>query len=83
MTHSFQPRTNCPACDSTAWVPLFTRPLFSQALNRAVDQSGGILSPKLLDYAESMQAGRIPFNTSLWRCVSLGAWMDAYNVSTA
>lgn len=65
------------------WVKESHRSLFLEALRRAVDQSRGLLSPTLLDYGEHMQTGRIPFSTSLWRSISLGAWMGAYDVASA
>ena len=65
------------------WMKDSHRPFFSQVLRLAIEQSDGILSPQLLSYAKRMQTGQIPFNTSLWRCISFGAWMDAYNVAVA
>ena len=63
------------------WMKQSHRDFFWRALQVSIEQSKGILSPKLLVHAEKMLSEHTPFNFTLWRSISFGAWMEKYNVS--
>lgn len=62
------------------WMKTTHRAQFETLAERAVEQSRGILTPALRRRMQDMLDGRIPFNFSLWRCISLGAWMERFSV---
>lgn len=52
-------------------------------VRRAVDLSGGAVSPGALRRAVGILDGSRRFDQSLWRLISLGAWLDRFDVKGA
>ena len=53
---------------------------FSDALDRAIAISGGILQPRLHSLLKDIQSGVRPFDQTIWRAISFGAWMRRFAV---
>jgi asparagine synthase (glutamine-hydrolysing) len=53
---------------------------FRNAMKKAVAASAGILRPQVLEMIEHMIAGRIPFDFRVWRMISLGAWLEKFDI---
>ena len=53
---------------------------FRDALDQAVAISGGILRPRLHSLLQDIQSGARPFDQTIWRAISFGAWMRRFSV---
>ncbi|MGF6781104.1 asparagine synthase (glutamine-hydrolyzing) [Paraburkholderia sp. GAS334] len=53
---------------------------FRQAIDEAVQVSGGAITPAARPLLEDMIAGRVPFSYATWRLVSFGAWVQRFAV---
>lgn len=54
--------------------------LFRSKVEEVIEESRGILKPQLLSQVDEMLGGRRPFNFLIWRVISFGAWMKAFQV---
>lgn len=55
---------------------------FREALGKAVEQSGGILSRQAVCVLDDMIVGKRDFSFLPWRMISFGAWMERFDVRT-
>ncbi|MEN6621163.1 MAG: asparagine synthase-related protein [Smithella sp.] len=62
------------------WVKEHAPDLFQLKLQRAVDSSQGILSPKCLELLDEVICGAAPFSFLIWRMISFGEWMETFSV---
>jgi asparagine synthase (glutamine-hydrolysing) len=53
---------------------------FRKAVVEAVENSGGILQPRVYQTIEEILQGRCPFNFMIWRLISFGEWMKRFKV---
>lgn len=63
-----------------AWVREEAPQRFRQEVASAVEKSRGVLTPKVLERAEAIIGGRVPYNNLLWRWICFGHWMERFGV---
>jgi asparagine synthase (glutamine-hydrolysing) len=56
--------------------------LVEQLARQAVERAGGVLRPRAVERAAAVVAGRRRFDQSLWRMISLGAWVERFGPRT-
>jgi len=71
------------ATPESVWMKEKAPEQFRIALKKAIEQSAGILTPNALDYLNEVLAGKQAFSFLPWRMISLGAWVERFNVETA
>jgi asparagine synthase (glutamine-hydrolysing) len=62
------------------WLREKTPNQFRAALDEAITHSGGIIKPSAKQALEEMIDGTRPFDHSIWRFISFGAWLRVFNV---
>ncbi len=64
----------------SVWITQEAPDAFRAAARRAVDQSQGILSPAYVQAAEEIIGAKRPVDELLWKGITFGQWMEAFNV---
>lgn len=62
------------------WIRRDSPAKFRTALRRAIDVSQGIIKDSALEHFDAVTTGREPFNFTIWRVISFGAWMNRFSV---
>lgn len=62
------------------WIKELAPGIFRSKLQRAVETSQGILSPKSLYLFDNMIVGRKAFSFLIWRLINFGEWMETFSV---
>ncbi len=63
------------------WVREDDPQLFEKLLDKAVDQSDGVLSDAARTKGRKIISGEKPYNAVLWRMICFGVWMKRFNVA--
>ena len=62
------------------WIRKDSPAKFRTALRRAIDVSQGIIKDSALAHFDAVTTGREPFNFTIWRVISFGAWMNRFSI---
>ncbi|GKS64957.1 hypothetical protein YTPLAS72_22610 [Nitrospira sp.] len=62
------------------WIRKDSPVKFRTALQRAIDVSQGIIKDSALAHFDAVTTGREPFNFTIWRVISFGAWMNRFSI---
>jgi asparagine synthase (glutamine-hydrolysing) len=62
------------------WVKEDNPSLFREKIKDSIANSGGIISPRALNYFDDMVEGKIPFDYTYWRVIQFGEWIKVFNV---
>ena len=54
--------------------------LFRNAVQQAIENSHDLLNSNALIYTDNMIKGKIPFSFLPWRLISLGKWINIFNI---
>lgn len=54
---------------------------FKVLLKRSIENSSGILRPRILDYFEQMVKGDIVYDSMVWRALVFGVWQSRFGIS--
>ena len=63
-----------------AWMQEQDPQAFRTALSQAIEASSGIIRSHALRLYDTMVAGSRPFDHLVWRLISFGAWIRAFDV---
>ena len=62
------------------WVTQDGGKVIRRLLETSIECSQGTLKPCALAYFDDVAAGSKPFDFTYWRLISLGLWMNAFNI---
>lgn len=62
------------------WVKQEFSKKFRNKMETAVELTGGLIKPEVLDYFDKIVAGRIPFDYTYWRIILFSEWMQKFGV---
>lgn len=68
------------ATPEEVWIKKRAPHLFRKALERAIEQSAGILTPNANRHLDDVLEGKRKFDFSTWRMISLGEWIECFSV---
>ena len=68
------------ATPEAIWMQETAAPQFRKALECAVEQSAGILTPQAVQHFDEIRAGKQKFSFLPWRMIALGTWMERFQV---
>lgn len=69
------------ATPESVWATRLNPTEFRTNLEKAVLSSQGIIKPEILNLFDEMIAGRKPYDTTVWRALCFGRWIDLFKVA--
>jgi asparagine synthase (glutamine-hydrolysing) len=63
------------------WLTREASQQFRSAVLAAIDASNGVVTGRALERVDAIIAGKIPFDTAIWRVISFGRWLRRFTVS--
>lgn len=71
------------ATPEEVWMKQRQPDLFLRTVDRAIDQSRGIIKPEARRVAEDILSGKKTFNWQVWRLINFGLWMERFDVKNS
>lgn len=69
------------ATPESVWATQMNPAEFRQNLETAIQSSHGILNSEILEIFDQMTSGQRPYDTSVWRALCFGRWVNLFQVT--